>query len=93
VAIAGFTPDDHVFKQINIQLRKGDRLYLSTDGFADQFGGSESKKFMTKNFKALLESLPTGDMNEQEKQLINSHLTWKGVYEQVDDILVIGIKI
>ncbi len=93
VAIAGFTPDDHVFKQTNIQLKKGDRLYLSTDGFADQFGGEQSKKFMTKNFKALLESLPSGDMNEQEKQLINSHLTWKGVYEQVDDILVIGIKI
>lgn len=93
VAIAGFTPDDYVFKQINLQLKKGDRLYLSTDGFADQFGGPESKKFMTKNFKALLESLPPEDMNAQEKELINSHLTWKGQNEQVDDILVIGIKI
>lgn len=92
VAIAGFTPDDHIFKQLTLQLTKGDRLYLTTDGFADQFGGSESKKFMTKNFKALLESLPD-DMNAQEQQLINSHLTWKGHYEQVDDILVIGIKV
>jgi serine phosphatase RsbU (regulator of sigma subunit) len=93
VAIAGFTPDDHAFKQLTLQLNKGDRLYLTTDGFADQFGGSESKKFMTRNFKALLESLPAEDMNAQEKELINSHLTWKGHYEQVDDILVIGIKV
>lgn len=92
VAIAGFTPDDHVFQQLSLQLQKDDRLYLSTDGFADQFGGAENKKFMTKNFKALLESLPD-DMNAQERALINSHLTWKGNYEQVDDILVIGIKI
>ena len=93
VAIAGFTPDDHVFKQSNLQLNEGDRLYLSTDGFADQFGGTESKKFMTKNFKTLLESLPSDNMNDQEKALINSHVTWKGHYEQVDDILVIGIKV
>jgi serine phosphatase RsbU (regulator of sigma subunit) len=93
VAIAGFTPDNHVFKQTTLQLSKGDRLYLTTDGYADQFGGAESKKFMTKNFKALLESLPEGDMNEQEKVVVNSHVNWKGHYEQVDDILVVGIKI
>jgi serine phosphatase RsbU (regulator of sigma subunit) len=93
VAIAGFTPDDHVFRQLTLDLKKGDRLYLATDGFADQFGGDHSKKFMTKNFKALLESLPADDMNHQEKELINSHVTWKGHYEQVDDILVIGVKI
>jgi serine phosphatase RsbU (regulator of sigma subunit) len=93
VAIAGFTPDDHSFKQTTIQLKTGDRLYMSTDGYADQFGGPESKKFMTRNFKALLESLSSNDMNAQEKELIKSHTTWKGDFEQVDDILVIGIKI
>jgi serine phosphatase RsbU (regulator of sigma subunit) len=93
VAIAGFTPADYRFKQISIQLNKGDLLYMSTDGYADQFGGPENKKFMTRNFKALLESLSAKDMNTQEKELIKSHTSWKGDYEQVDDILVIGIKV
>lgn len=93
VAIAGFTPDDHRFQQLSVSLNKGDCLYLSTDGYADQFGGPENKKFMTKNFKLLLGKVHHLDMNSQEKELINNHLTWKGNYEQVDDILVIGIKI
>jgi serine phosphatase RsbU (regulator of sigma subunit) len=93
VAIAGFTPDEYVFQQVSLQLNKGDCIYLSTDGYADQFGGNESKKFMTKNFKSLLQKICELDMNSQEKELINNHLTWKGNYEQVDDILVIGIKI
>jgi serine phosphatase RsbU (regulator of sigma subunit) len=93
VAIAGFTPDEHDFKQISLEMKKGDCLYMSTDGYADQFGGTESKKFMTRNFKSLLEKIHNLDMNSQERELINSHLTWKGNYEQVDDILVVGIKV
>jgi serine phosphatase RsbU (regulator of sigma subunit) len=92
ISIAGFTPDEHLFQQISLQLNKGDCLYLSTDGYADQFGGTESKKFMTKNFKSLLQKIHHLDMNSQESELINNHLSWKGNYEQVDDILVIGIK-
>jgi serine phosphatase RsbU (regulator of sigma subunit) len=93
VSIAGFTPDEHDFKQLSFALSKDDCLYLSTDGYADQFGGPEAKKFMTRNFKSLLESVSGMDMSSQEKALINNHLTWKGHHEQVDDILVIGVKI
>lgn len=93
VAIAGYTPDDYPFRQITLQLQKGDCLYTSSDGYADQFGGAEGKKFMTKNFKALLQSIYTMDMKAQENEVINKHTQWKGNYEQVDDILVIGIKI
>ncbi|MBK7667390.1 MAG: SpoIIE family protein phosphatase [Sphingobacteriaceae bacterium] len=93
VAIAGFTPDNYDFKQLSIKLNKDDCLYIASDGYADQFGGNEGKKFMTKNFKSLLQSSSSKDMKTQETEVINSHTGWKGNYEQVDDILVIGIKI
>ena len=84
--------------QLSIQLSKGDCIYIASDGYADQFGGDSSsgsggKKFMTKNFKSLLQSASKNDMKTQETEVINSHVGWKGNYEQVDDILVIGIKI
>lgn len=93
VAIAGFTPDEHDFMQLSLNLDKGDCIYISSDGYADQFGGDQGKKFMTKNFKTLLRSASLKDMKSQETEVINSHIGWKGNYEQVDDILVIGIKI
>ena len=93
VAIAGFTPDDYDFNQISIKLNKWDCLYIATDGYADQFGGPDGKKFMTKNFKSLLQSASSNDMKTQESMVINQHSSWKRSYEQVDDILVIGIKI
>jgi serine phosphatase RsbU (regulator of sigma subunit) len=93
VAIAGFTDDAHEFNQITLSLKKGDGLYIFSDGFADQFGGPEGKKYMSRNFKSLLESVSGLDAAEQEKEVINRHLSWKGSYDQVDDILVIGIKV
>lgn len=93
VAIAGFTPDNYDFKQLSLKVNKGDCIYISSDGFADQFGGGNGKKFMTKNFKSLLQSLAHQDMKTQQTELINSHNNWKGSFEQVDDVLVIGIKI
>ena len=93
VAIAGFTPDHYVFNQTEIKVKKGDNLYVFSDGYADQFGGDEGKKFMTKNFKNLLISAASKPMNQQEMEIQAAHYNWKGSYEQVDDILVIGIKI
>jgi serine phosphatase RsbU (regulator of sigma subunit) len=93
VAIAGFTPDEHNFMQLSLKVNKGDCIYISTDGYADQFGGENGKKFMTKNFKSLLQSAAQKDMLNQEAEVIKSHINWKGRYEQVDDVLVIGIKI
>ncbi len=93
VAIAGFTPDHYEFNQTSVQLNKGDAVYVFSDGYADQFGGKEGKKFMTKNFKSLLLNVAGKPMAEQEKAVLSAHYDWKGSYEQVDDILVIGIKI
>ena len=93
VAIAGFTPDNHQFSQQKIELQKGSCLYIFSDGYSDQFGGSQGKKFMTKNFKTLIQSISLKSSIEQEKEITQSHAQWRGNYEQVDDILVIGLKI
>lgn len=74
-------------------LRKGDCIYLFTDGFADQFGGPKGKKFMYKPFGELLVSISDKNMDEQKTLLHNAFRAWRGDVQQVDDVLVIGIKI
>ena len=93
VAIGGYTADDQEFKTITIPLLKNDSLYIFTDGYADQFGGSEGKKFMSKNLKKLLVSVSALPAKEQYARIEHEFLTWKSTYEQVDDVLLIGIKI
>lgn len=92
-SVAGWTSAQHKFDNTDVQLQKGDTIYLCTDGYADQFGGDKGKKLRTANFKELLVSIQHLSMNEQEKFLLDHHLKWKGKLEQVDDILVIGIRI
>lgn len=76
-----------------IQMNKGDSFFLSTDGYADQFGGADGKKLMTKNMKELLFQNREKDI-ETQKQILEKNLSdWKGNREQVDDILVIGARI
>ena len=81
------------FTNHHIQLQKGDQIYLFSDGFADQFGGPKSKKFMYKSFKELLFANRQKPMNEQQTILNETFLEWKGDNEQVDDVTVVGIKI
>lgn len=81
------------FNTHRISLLKGDSIYIFSDGFVDQFGGTEGKKFMSKRFKDLLLVNSNMTMMEQEKIIRQTLETWKGSREQVDDILVIGIKI
>lgn len=81
------------FMQHNITLQQGDSIYLFSDGYVDQFGGDFGKKFMTKKFRELLLSIQHLNMNEQKEYLLNTLIQWQGKHDQVDDILVIGIKI
>ncbi len=81
------------FRQIEIQLFESDTLYLFTDGFADQFGGENGKKLMSKKFKDMLLSIQHLSMKEQGSYLHDYFKTWKGSNEQVDDVLVIGIRV
>jgi ligand-binding sensor domain-containing protein/serine phosphatase RsbU (regulator of sigma subunit) len=72
---------------------KGDMIYLFTDGFADQFGGPKGKKFKYKQFQQLLLQIYKKPVVEQKQLLDDAIEAWKGELEQVDDILVIGIRI
>jgi serine phosphatase RsbU (regulator of sigma subunit)/ligand-binding sensor domain-containing protein len=76
-----------------IQLQEGDTIYIFTDGFADQFGGPEQKKYKYRRFRHLLLTLHQLPMEKQKEFLSKSVLEWKGELDQVDDILVMGLKI
>ena len=81
------------FNQQTVALNQGDVIYIFSDGFADQFGGPEMKKFKYKPFKELLQSICHKPMEEQKKLLGDAFDNWRGDYPQVDDVLVIGIRI
>jgi hypothetical protein len=81
------------FDTHELKLNKGDTFYLSTDGYADTFNGQNSKKLTTKKFKQLLLDIQHKTMQEQEQHLDNFIEAWKAGTEQVDDILVIGIRL
>lgn len=84
---------DRRFTNHAIELRSDDTLYLSTDGYADQFGGEKGKKFMVKRFQETLLKMQHLTMDEQGQLLKRIIEKWQGKIEQVDDILVIGIRI
>ena len=77
----------------NIELQKGDTLYVFTDGFADQFGGEKGKKFKYKQLQQVLLSIQHETMTKQEEILSQTFSNWKGTLEQVDDVLVIGVRV
>ena len=81
------------FVNHKLDVEKGDTIYIFTDGFADQFGGSRLKKYNYKRFRALLLEGTLLPMHEQKKRLNDSFYLWKGKEEQVDDVLIMGIRI
>ncbi|MDA3892099.1 MAG: SpoIIE family protein phosphatase [Salinivirgaceae bacterium] len=76
-----------------IKIKKGDQIYLFSDGYYDQFGGEFGKKFMKKTFKNLLLQNSHLNLNEQKQMLEIALKKWQGNYEQIDDITVVGIKV
>jgi phosphoserine phosphatase RsbU/P len=81
------------FRENSLDVNHGDCVYLFTDGFADQFGGAENKKFRYKQFQELILSVHKLPMSQQKDILHKTFTEWKGSYSQVDDVLVIGFKI
>jgi serine phosphatase RsbU (regulator of sigma subunit) len=82
-----------LFTNHTIELQKGDTLYIFTDGFADQFGGPKGKKFKYKQLQEIISGIQNEPMDKQEAVLAKVFSEWKGSLEQVDDVLVIGIKV
>ena len=94
LAIGGFRiSNEATFTNHEMPLQRGDTIYLFTDGFADQFGGPFGKKFLSKQFREILFSIQKLSMREQEKKLTEIFTEWKGNVTQVDDVLVIGIRV
>ncbi len=92
-AIGGLTEEDQHFEAHKLNLQEGDTVYLFSDGYADTFSGRNNKKLTTKKFKEILCSIQGLTMPEQQKYLDNFIEDWKSGTEQVDDILVIGIRL
>lgn len=82
-----------IFSLKEIQLKKGDCIYLTTDGMADQFGEKTNKKFMTRRFKEALLAIHDQAMQRQKTELSRIIDDWRGNYEQIDDICVVGIRV
>lgn len=82
-----------MFSRTEITVQKDDVLYIFSDGFADQFGGEKEKKYLYKRFKEFLLSIYSFPMTEQTVLLEKEILEWRGKIEQIDDHIVIGIRI
>jgi sigma-B regulation protein RsbU (phosphoserine phosphatase) len=80
------------FTNMQIKVNKGDMIYLFSDGYADQFGGPKGKKFRYGKFQELLLSIHREPLNNQKDILYKTIIDWKGGEEQVDDILIMGIR-
>ena len=91
--IGMFIGEKQHFTNNSIQLQKGDHVYVFSDGYADQFGGPKGKKFMAGNFRKLLTEMSKLPIEQQSLNLNQTIEEWRGNLEQVDDILVVGIKI
>lgn len=75
------------------ELKKGDQIYIFTDGYNDQFGGKDGKKFKAKNFAELIKSIRHHSMEEQKSEMEIAFEKWRGNLDQIDDVCVMGIRI
>ena len=85
--------ENRAFSSSKVNLKHGDQLYMFSDGYYDQFGGNEGFKMKSHKFKEVLLTCSHKSNNEQMEILETQFQKWKGKYEQVDDILVMGIQI
>jgi len=87
------TTREKKFNNVTVDIKSGDILYMFSDGYADQFGGPEGKKFKGVNLKNELEKVSSLPMQEQKEQLLKTLDEWMGGMNQIDDILVIGTRV
>jgi len=91
--IGGIIDDRTPYNNEHVELKKGDHIYMSSDGYSDQFGGAAHKKLKTKGFKELLVKL-AGEKVSRHGNALNEHIeTWMQGSRQTDDILVAGLEV
>ncbi len=88
----GASYKDLTFENTELEINPGDHFFLCTDGFSNQFGGKSNKKYMNKNFKKLLATIVQLDDDKKITTLDKEFNDWKGAAEQIDDVLVVGIR-
>lgn len=90
--IIGMNPNGNPYTTQYIDLQEDDILYIFSDGYVDQFGGTENKKFMYRRFRYLLMTIHKFPVEDQKSILDENMRTWKGSNKQIDDMMVIGFK-
>ena len=81
------------FETKEIELQKGDTFYIFSDGMVDQFGGPKGKKFKAKSLRELFLRIQDESLDQQQKSIQTAFEDWKGNYEQVDDICIVGVRV
>jgi serine phosphatase RsbU (regulator of sigma subunit) len=89
----GYHYDTKDFTDLKFQLQKGDAIYMFTDGFVDQFGGPDGKKYKSKKFKEMLLSIQHLCMKDQALMINKEFNDWRGNNEQIDDLCLVGVKV
>jgi serine phosphatase RsbU (regulator of sigma subunit) len=85
--------ESNIFDTYKVTVKKGDVVYLSSDGYTDQFGGPDGRKFMHQQFQQLLLKIAHLPKQEQRDMLGTTLQDWQGDLDQVDDICVVGVKV
>lgn len=93
MAIGSFTPGHNHYTNHSFQLQKGDRVYIFSDGYPDQFGGPRGRKLMYNRFREYLLDIVENPIATQGSELNKRLINWQGKMDQIDDILVIGLKV
>ena len=81
------------FSEEKLTLKKNDIIYLFTDGYVDQFGGEKGKKYKSAQFKKFLLSINNNPMEKQKELIAQNFDQWRGNYEQIDDVCVMGVRV
>jgi PAS domain S-box-containing protein len=92
-ALGGDTPFDHPFAEHTFHYSKGDVIYLTSDGFSDQFGGNPRRKYTLAALKDLLLGIQHKTMSQQSIELSETYSQWKGSQAQTDDVTLVGISL
>jgi len=92
-SIGGRTPSEYEFSKHQIELQKGNRVFIFSDGMIDQFGGPKGKKLLSKRFKKLLLKYSGTPIGQLDVLLSEEFVDWKAGYKQTDDVLVIGVEV
>jgi serine phosphatase RsbU (regulator of sigma subunit) len=90
--IGGVLRKEKQFIPHKIEYKPGDSFYIFSDGFADQIGGKEGRKYYKKKFKDFLMEIKDHTMEEQRKLIEDELIQWKGDFKQIDDILIVGLR-